>query len=299
MGGGSTKLAPGPCAKRDNLGLAREAAGLVVPRVCAVVRGMPIATGDTVSSYRGLSVPIAAIATVALFLLYDPWIVPPDNLRPALTIVFWAASIALVVLLFQDRRNPEAQAVEVEGPAFSRYLFGNTRAGLFWLPIRLFVGFEWLTAGWDKLTGTGWVDGGSSLLHFWQTAVAIPQTGRPPVSFEWYRTFLQFLIDNNAQTWFGWLITIGEIAVGVGLITGTLVGIAAFFGASMNMSYMLAGSASTNPILFAFTVGLMLAWRVAGYYGVDRFLLPLLGTPWTRQVTMAAPSRSGVPSAGA
>jgi len=25
----------------------------------------------------------------------------------------------------------------------------------------------------------------------------------------------------------------------------------------------------------------MLAWRVAGYYGVDRWLLPLLGTPWT------------------
>jgi thiosulfate dehydrogenase [quinone] large subunit len=24
----------------------------------------------------------------------------------------------------------------------------------------------------------------------------------------------------------------------------------------------------------------MLAWKVAGYYGVDRYLLPLLGTPW-------------------
>jgi thiosulfate dehydrogenase [quinone] large subunit len=24
----------------------------------------------------------------------------------------------------------------------------------------------------------------------------------------------------------------------------------------------------------------MLAWKVAGYYGVDRYLLPMLGTPW-------------------
>ena len=24
----------------------------------------------------------------------------------------------------------------------------------------------------------------------------------------------------------------------------------------------------------------MLAWKVAGYYGVDRWLLPMLGTPW-------------------
>jgi thiosulfate dehydrogenase [quinone] large subunit len=52
------------------------------------------------------------------------------------------------------------------------------------------------------------------------------------------------------------------------------------------MSYMLAGSASTNPIMFAMAVGLILAWRVAGYYGLDRYLLPLLGTPWTRRVVV-------------
>ena len=27
-------------------------------------------------------------------------------------------------------------------------------------------------------------------------------------------------------------------------------------------------------------IGLILAWRVAGYYGVDRYLLPMLGVPW-------------------
>jgi len=48
----------------------------------------------------------------------------------------------------------------------------------------------------------------------------------------------------------------------------------------MNMSFLLAGSASTNPVLFTFAIGLMLAWKVAGYYGVDRYLLPRLGTPW-------------------
>jgi thiosulfate dehydrogenase [quinone] large subunit len=73
---------------------------------------------------------------------------------------------------------------------------------------------------------------------------------------------------------------IGEIAVGIGLLFGILTGFAAFFGALMNMSFMLAGSASTNPVLFALAIGLILAWRVAGYYGVDRYLLPRLGTPW-------------------
>jgi len=73
---------------------------------------------------------------------------------------------------------------------------------------------------------------------------------------------------------------LGEIAVGLGLIFGILTGIAAFFGALMNMSFLLAGSASTNPVLFTLAIGLILAWKVAGYYGVDRYILPRLGTPW-------------------
>ena len=186
--------------------------------------------------------------------------------------------------MFTDRKSPDAETVNVEGPAFARYLFSNTRAGLLWLPIRIFLGFEWLVAGYDKLTGTGWVDGGASLLGFWTNAVKIPATGKPPITFEWYRGFLQFLIDNHAQGWFAWLVTLGEMAVGIGLLVGALTGVAAFFGSMLNMSFLLAGSASVNPIMFAFAVGLMLAWKVAGYYGVDRYLLPMLGVPWRAQV---------------
>ena len=95
-----------------------------------------------------------------------------------------------------------------------------------------------------------------------------------------YRDFLQLLLNANAETWFSWVIILGEIAVGLGLIVGALTGIAAFFGALMNVSFLLAGSASTNPVLFTMAIGLMLAWKVAGYYGLDRWLLPRLGTPW-------------------
>ena len=72
----------------------------------------------------------------------------------------------------------------------------------------------------------------------------------------------------------------GEIAIGVALLFGVLTGFAAFFGAFMNMSFLLAGSASTNPVMFALAIGLILSWKVAGYYGVDRWLLPRMGTPW-------------------
>ena len=249
------------------------------------------------SNWRTVAVGLGAVSAIALFLLYQPWVTLSDPVTPALTVIFWVAFLALLVVLYLDRGDPDAEAIEIEGPAFARFYFGNTRAGLFWLPIRIFVGFEWMLAGWEKLTGTGWVDGGSALLGYWQRAVAIPDTGRPAISFDWYRTFLQFLIDNNAQGWFAWIITLGELAVGIALLVGALVGIAAFFGATMNMSYMLAGSASTNPILFAMAVGLILAWRVAGWYGLDRFLLPLLGSPWTRRVSMKGQPPMERPSA--
>jgi thiosulfate dehydrogenase [quinone] large subunit len=236
--------------------------------------------------YRNLVTPLALIAAAVLVYMENPWFRPAAGTteRAVATLAFWILAIVVLVLMFEDRKSPAAQTVEVEGPAFARYLFSNTRAGLLWLPIRIFLGFEWLVAGWDKLSGTGWIDGGSALLGFWTKSVAIPAQGRPPITFEWYRGFLQLLIDNHAQGWFAWLITFGELAVGVGLLLGALTGIAAFFGSMLNMSFLLAGSASVNPIMFAFAVGLMLAWKVAGYYGLDRYLLPMLGVPWRARV---------------
>ena len=238
------------------------------------------------SMLRRLAAPLAIVAAVVLVYMQNPWLEPSDELRPALTFIFWILAIVVVIAMFEDRQTPEAQVVEVEGPTFTRYLFSNTRAGLFWLPVRIFLGFSWLASGWGKFEGEGWLDGGASLRGYWERAVSIPEEGRPPISFEWYRDFLNVLLDNNAESWFSYLIVFGEIAIGIGLLVGALVGIAAFFGALMNMSFLLAGSASTNPVLFTFAIGLILAWRVAGYYGVDRYLLPKLGTPWARNVAI-------------
>jgi thiosulfate dehydrogenase [quinone] large subunit len=249
------------------------------------------------STLRRYVTPLAIIAAAIILYIEAPWesfglgaIEPGKDLSTALSVVFWILSIVVIYVLFQDRNQPGAEVVEVEGPAFTRYLFSNTRAGLLWLPIRIFLGFSWLEAGLHKLfpvgkaVGAGWLDGGASLKGFWTSAVAIPDTGSPKIAFEWYRDFLNILLANDAFVWFAFLIVFGEIAVGLGLLTGTLTGIAAFFGALMNMSFLLAGSASSNPVLFTFAIGLILAWRVAGYYGIDRYLLPMLGVPWHAKV---------------
>ncbi len=228
---------------------------------------------------RRLAVPIGIVAAVLLVALFNPWVKVDEGttLREVLTIAFWVSFTLLLVALFEDRKEPEAAVVEIEGPRFVRFLFSNTRAGLFWLPIRLFLGFAWLDAGWHKFSGTGWMDGGAALAGFWKGAVAVPEQGRPPISYEWYRDFINFLLAGHHETWFAPLITFGELAVGVGLLLGALTGLAAFGGALMNMSFLLAGSASTNPVLFTMAIGLILAWKVAGWYGLDRYLLPALG----------------------
>ena len=232
------------------------------------------------STRRTTALALAALASVLLVYLVNPWVQPDGAVRQIVTVAFWVTSIALAIVLFQMRREPGGEEVEIQGPGFARFLFHNSRAGLFWLPIRIFVGFEWLEAGVHKLTDPAWTQGGSALRQYWERAAAIPEGGRGPITFEWYRDFINFLLGGHQEVWFGPLIAFGETAVALGLLFGALTGVAAFFGAFMNMSFLLAGSASTNPVMFTLAIGLMLAWRVAGYYGVDRYLLPRLGTPW-------------------
>jgi thiosulfate dehydrogenase [quinone] large subunit len=169
---------------------------------------------------------------------------------------------------------------EIPDPVFWRKLLGSVQFAMFWLPLRFFVGREWLSAGEHKIRDDAWMDGGTALQGYWERAAAIPEQGRPSITYGWYREFLQYMLDNEWYTWFGPLIAIGEVLIGVALIVGALVGISAFLGTFMNFNFQLAGSASTNPVLFGLGVFLVLAWKTAGYIGLDRYLLPNLGAPW-------------------
>ncbi len=168
----------------------------------------------------------------------------------------------------------------IEDPPIAKFLFSDVRAAWIWLPIRLWLGWQWLEAGLHKVQDPAWVAGGAALKGYWTNAVKVPETGKPPIAFDWYRDFLNGLLQSNSYTWFGPLIAWGEVLVGIGLIVGGFVGIAAFFGLLMNFSFIMAGSASTNGLLLIVAAVLILAWKVAGYIGADYFLLKWLGVPW-------------------
>ncbi len=197
-------------------------------------------------------------------------------------------------------RTDSTPAGQVDDPVFWKLLLGNVYLSILWLPLRFFVGREWLPAGEHKLRDSAWMDGGTALvapgevMGFWERIVVIPEQGRPAITYGWYRDFLQYLIDQEWQSGFAKMIAIGEFLVGVGLVVGALVGIAAFFGTLLNFNFLLAGTASTNPLLFGLGVFLVLGWKVAGHWGLDRWILPALGTPWKPLPRfMSEPSRGG------
>jgi thiosulfate dehydrogenase [quinone] large subunit len=150
-----------------------------------------------------------------------------------------------------------------------------------WLIIRLYIGYNWLEAGIEKLGNPAWTQTGVALKGFWTNAVAVPAPpGRPPIAFAWYRAFIESLLASQSYVWFAKVIAAGEVLIGIALILGIFTGIAAFAGGFMNWNFMMAGTSSINPVLFTLSILLILAWKVAGWWGVDRWLLPLLGTPW-------------------
>lgn len=180
-----------------------------------------------------------------------------------------------------ENMQPDRQYVKrLREPPVARALFSEVRWAWIWLILRLYAGWQWLTAGWGKINNPAWTgeNAGAALSGFVQHSLTLAEGPHPAVQ-PWYAWFLNNIVLPNATLW-SFLVAWGEFLVGVALIVGIFTGIAALFGSFMNMNYMLAGTTSTNPILMLIGVFLVLAWRTAGWWGLDRWVLPALGTPW-------------------
>lgn len=173
-------------------------------------------------------------------------------------------------------------SVQIPEPKLSRFFFADTKMSWLWLIIRVYVGWQWLVAGWEKVTNPVWFGGtAGGALHGFLLGALSKTSGAHPDVGGWYAAFINSTVLPNANA-FSNMVAVGELLVGIALILGAFTGIAAFFGAFMNMNYLFAGTVSVNPLLFVLQLFLILAWRVAGFYGLDMYLLPILGTPWEK-----------------
>ncbi|HTW09867.1 MAG TPA: DoxX family membrane protein [Acidimicrobiales bacterium] len=159
-------------------------------------------------------------------------------------------------------------------------LFRSAYASPIWLVVRLWLGWEWLDAGWQKLTGKGvnnWLSHDVGLKGFiaagnsaWANRAYTD--GHPAVPYLW-AVHLMNDITPHAQ-FFSTVDTFAELAVGLGLLLGCFTAFAAAGGVALNLMYVTFGSAGPNGIFILLGVLLIAAWRVSGYLGADYLVLP-------------------------
>jgi len=171
--------------------------------------------------------------------------------------------------------------INIPEPKISRLLFADTRSAWLWLILRVYLGWEWVHAGWTKLLDPGWIgaNAGTSLVAFLNNAEQCSKACGAAVATSWYWYFINNVALPHSIL-FSFLVTYGELLVGACLVIGAFTGIVATFGVFLNFNYLLAGIVSVNPLFIVVELLLILAWRNAGWYGADHYLLPGLGTPW-------------------
>lgn len=128
-------------------------------------------------------------------------------------------------------------------------------AGL--LLVQFVIGYEWLASGLTKVVHGDFPGG-----------LARALAERAPGTSGWYRSFLDGAVVPHAAA-FGWLIEVGELLTGVGLIAGALAwllawrrlpgggrvavlvvsAVAAFAGFAMNVNFHLADGSAQSLLI--------------------------------------------------
>lgn len=149
----------------------------------------------------------------------------------------------------------------------------TTKRVLFSL-LRVWLGIQWLEAGLHKVGAPAWTgeNAGAAVAGFAKGAIA-KATGENPAVQSWFADFLGGAVVPNA-TLFSYMVAWGEVLAGVGLILGVFTGFAAVGAAMMNMMFMLAGTTSTNPILYTAAIVVLAGISYAQYFGVDAIVRP-------------------------
>jgi thiosulfate dehydrogenase [quinone] large subunit len=162
------------------------------------------------------------------------------------------------------------------------WLYRSSTASLIWLVVRMWLGYSWMNAGYQKIWGSEksafWFGGGAGVKGFATAGVAGSTSAKGGASYGWWAGFLHNFVIPNAS-WIAKLVAVSELVIGIALILGLFTGLAALAGLTLNLTYMFSGSAGVNPMYAIASIGLILGWRNAGWLGLDRFTL---SSAWRR-----------------
>lgn len=177
-------------------------------------------------------------------------------------------------------------------PPVARHILGNTRLAWVWLPLRLYLGTEWLLMGLSRLFDPAWTERGDPVLTLWQQSLdqgvsAMGTIARPAM--------IQGLLDSGAAVWFSRAMIAGELLVGLALVLGAFTGISAFTGLLLNTTSVFVGIGLGDPLMVPVACALILTWKTAGWIGFDRWLL-LSFEPDLRPAITGLPTRTTTPA---
>lgn len=152
----------------------------------------------------------------------------------------------------------------------SSWLRSSRIASVMLTLLRVFVGWKFLSAGWGKISNpdpfnaTGFLKGAIGKAH-----------GEHPSVQQWYAGFLENFVLPNVDI-FNFLIPVGELLVGIGLILGLFTRFSSLMAALLNFSFLFAGTISINPNLIIIEFILIFSGTNAGRFGIDHYLKPLI-----------------------
>ncbi len=182
----------------------------------------------------------------------------------------------------------------VETWPWTRTLFAerNSVSGVLWLVVRVLLGWQWLDAGIGKFGSYGAWRSGAAVQGFAKGALGNMTGAHPAViggTFGWNKAWLTW-VANSGYRWIGPVVPFIEVTVGTLLVLGLFTGIAAALGLLLNVSFLFAGNAGVNPAFALTAIAIIAAWRVAGHFGLDHWVLPVVGVPWNRPQTPSEPA---------
>lgn len=148
------------------------------------------------------------------------------------------------------------------------------------LPLRIFIGIGWLRASAEKIGDREWWSG-VTLSGFLNDHVA-----RGAIVFPEYRVLVERVFLPSVLV-LAAVIAIGQLLVGIGILSGTFTNAALFGALFMNVNFLLAGQPNPNAFYIVIQVAILVT-GAGGIFGLDRWLVkshprnPLIARPDVR-----------------